>query len=585
LKTLFTILAAILMLAVPINAYAQGVSYQDLLNVNYSGPVFLDAFWTDRTTPPPEGTSLEKVEVGPGDGASVLAVTLVNRGLSDITSVTGYLSLPSGFKASGTDAEQAIATNNEIIPAGDTFVLFFQVDVNERTSVKEYLASLKVDYSRIVEVGQYRNAEMNVPFKLTGKVILDASTDDRLIPGESNTITMTITNRGSAPATGVVVTVAGSTGVNGDTTNASAVSTGAKTFELGVILPGQSASIQPVIYVSNSASETLQTISLDITYGNAYGVKKTSTIPVGMVVLPKPPESVLSVAPVGNSSTILAGKIVDLNFVLSNIGGKPLSDVIISLEPESESVQILGESKWVVKEMATDFRQQYTTQVFAAKDMIAKPTSFNVVVDYLSSGEAKTETLNLGAYVDGEITVRAYEIEVTYIGGRPNITGNLLNEGNILALFTTIELVSAPDLVSVLPPQQYLGDLSENSPLPFSIPISLKDGVREGTYPVSLKVEYKDNLRQLHAFEINTQVNFMPENSQANIGAQANAFPMTGIVLMIGIAAAAVAAAVIIIRRRRRSALKRTIAGSKLENGDDIESVLDSQLEKSKDRK
>lgn len=582
MKILLTVLAAILILAVPISAYAQGVSYQDLLNVNYSGPVFLDAFWTDRTTPPPEGTSLEKVEVGPGDGASVLAVTLVNRGLSDITSVTGYLSLPSGFKASGTNSEQAIATNNEIIPAGDTFVLFFQVDVNERTSVKEYLASLKVDYSRIVEVGQYRNAEMNVPFKLTGKVILDASTDDRLIPGESSAITMTITNRGSAPATGVVVTVAGSTG-NGDTTNTSAVSTGAKTFELGVIGPGQSASIQPVIYASNSASETLQTILLDITYGNAYGVRKTTAIPVGMVVLPKPPESVLSVAPIDNSSTILAGKIVDLNFVLSNIGGKPLSAVIISLEPESESVQILGESKWVVKEMAADFRQQYTTQVFAAKDMIAKPTSFNVVVDYLSAGEAKTETLNLGAYVDGEITVRAYEIEVTYIGGRPNITGNLLNEGNILALFTTIELVGAPDLVSVLPPQQYLGDLSENSPLPFSIPISLKDGVKEGTYPVSLKVEYKDNLRQLHTFEINTQVSFVPENSQASAGAEANALPMTAIALAIGIAAAAVAAAVII---RRRSALKRTIAGSKLENGDDIESVLDSQLEKSsKDRK
>ncbi len=583
MKILIMVLAAILMLAVPISAYAQGVSYQDLLNVNYSGPVFLDAFWTDRTTPPPEGTSLEKVEVGPGDGASVLAVTLVNRGLSDITSVTGHLSLPSGFTASGTNSDQAIATNNEVIKAGDTFVLFFQVDINERTSVKEYLASLKVDYSKIFEVGQYRNAEMNVPFKLTGKVILDASTDDNLIPGKSNTVDMTITNRGSAPATGVVVTVAGSTGVNGNT---SAVSTGAKTFEVGVIRPGQSASIQPVIYASNSASETLQTISLEIAYGNAYGVKKTSTIPVGIVVLPKPPESVLSVAPVDNSSTILAGKIVDLNFVLSNIGGKPLSDVIISLEPESESVQILGESKWVVKEMDADFRQQYTTQVFAAKDMIAKPTSFNVVVDYLSSGEAKTETLNLGAYVDGEITVRAYEVEATYIGGKPNITGNLLNEGNILALFTTIELVSAPDLVSALPPQQYLGDLSENSPLPFSIPISLKDSVKAGTYPVSLKVEYKDNLRQLHTFEINTNVNFVPENSQASAAKETNSMQTTGVALIIGIAAAAVVAAVIIIRRRRKSALKRTIAGSKLDNGDDIESVLDSHLEKSsKDRK
>ena len=68
--TIFILLA--LLLAVPVaSVYAQerGPSKQEILDVNYSGPVFQDAFWTDRTTPPPEGTSLGKVEVGPGDGA------------------------------------------------------------------------------------------------------------------------------------------------------------------------------------------------------------------------------------------------------------------------------------------------------------------------------------------------------------------------------------------------------------------------------------------------------------------------------------------------------------------------------------
>jgi hypothetical protein len=582
LKIVFAVIA-VLLFAVPASAFARGVSSQDLLEVTYSGPVFLDAFWTDRTSPPPQGEFLEKVEVGPGDGASVLAVTLVNRGLSDITSVTGFLTLPSGFRASGTDSREVVATSNEVVEAGGVFTLFFQVDVLDNTSVKEYSADLKVNYSRISEVGQFRTAEISFPFLLTGRVILDASAANRLAPGESSEVTMILSNKGSAPATAVVVTLAGSTGITDTVPNASAISTGQKTFDIGVIEPGQSTEFQTSIFASKSSSETLQTMNLDIAYGNAYGVRKTMTVPVGLIVQPKPPESVLSVAPIGNSSNILSGKIVDLDFVISNIGGKPLSDVIISLEPQSESVQILGESKWIIKEMAANYNQKYTTKVFAANDLISKPTSFDVVIEYLLSGEAKKETLNLGAYVDGEITVRAYEIEVTYIGGRPNITGNLLNEGNVLALFTTIEITSADGLTSSLPPQQYLGDLSENSPLPFSIPIVLKDGVSEGVYPVSLKVQYKDSLRELHTFDVIADVPYKPDttatNSSANDASSGSAMILVG----IGIAIAAIVA-IILIRRKKRSALTRTLAVSK-ENDENIESVLDRQMDRSDDLK
>lgn len=582
MKIVFAVIA-VLLFAVPVSAFARGVSSQDLLEVTYSGPVFLDAFWTDRTSPPPQGEFLEKVEVGPGDGASVLAVTLVNRGLSDITSVTGFLTLPSGFRASGTDSREVVATSNEVVEAGGVFTLFFQVDVRDNTSVKEYTGDLKVNYSRIAEVGQFRTAEISFPFLLTGRVILDASATSRLAPGESSEVAMTLSNKGSAPATGVVVTLAGSTGITETVPNASAISVGQKTFDIGVIEPGQSKEFQTTIFASKSASETLQTMNLDIAYGNAYGVRKTTTVPVGLIVQPKPPESVLSVAPADNSSNILSGKIVDLNFVVSNIGGRPLSDVIISLKPQSESLQIIGESKWIVKEMPVDYNQKYTTRVYAASDLISKPTSFDVVIEYILSGEAKTETLSLGAYVDGEITVRAYEIEVTYIGGRPNITGNLLNEGNVLALFTTIEVTKADELVAFLPPQQYLGDLTENSPLPFSIPIVLKEGVTEGVYPVTLKVQYKDNLRELHTFEVTQDVPYRPDASATNSSANEASSGSLILPIAIGIAAAVIIA-VFLIRRKKRSALTRTLAISK-ENDENIESVLDRQMDRSDDRK
>ncbi|HEX6067605.1 MAG TPA: hypothetical protein VFZ05_02285, partial [Nitrososphaera sp.] len=136
MKLLATLIAAMLLL--PLSAYAQ-LSEEEIVNAKFSGPSFLDAYWTDRTTDPAEGTEIVKTEVGPGDGASVLAVTLVNRGFSDITNIRGILSLPSGFRAAGSSGD-AVATHNNIVEAGGTFTLYFQVQVTQNARVQNYQA-------------------------------------------------------------------------------------------------------------------------------------------------------------------------------------------------------------------------------------------------------------------------------------------------------------------------------------------------------------------------------------------------------------------------------------------------------------
>jgi hypothetical protein len=132
--------------------------------------------------------------------------------------------------------------------------------------------------------------------------------------------------------------------------------------------------------------------------------------------------------------------------------------------------------------------------------------------------------------------------------------------------------------VSALPPSQYLGDLEENSPLPFSIPIDV-GSAGAGTYPVSLKITYKDNLRQLHTLDINSQVKFAPE--QPSTESQGPSFN-PAIPVGIGIAVAIAIIIVVIMRKRKKSTLKRTITENK---HDDIESLLDSQRLKTDERK
>ncbi len=193
MKLLAIVIAA--MLLIPLSAYAQ-LSQSEIVNAGFGGPSFLEAFWTNRTSMPPSGESLEKIEVAPGDGASVLAVTLVNRGFSDITGVTGRLTLPASMKAAGTGSGQALATHNSIVQAGGTFTLFFQVDVSKSASVTEYTTPLRVEYSRTLESGSPRISDTSAVFKVTGKVLIDASARGGAGPGASGKITIEITNTG-----------------------------------------------------------------------------------------------------------------------------------------------------------------------------------------------------------------------------------------------------------------------------------------------------------------------------------------------------------------------------------------------------
>src|SRR5919199_1466986 len=193
-------------------------------------PGFLDAFWTNNLSANSSVPSNSvKKEVGPGDGTSTLAMILVNRGRSDITGVTGYLDLPAGFKAiagKNNGTSQSVGSFYSVVKAGNTFVLYFDMDVLNQAKVGGYSTLLHLKYSKVNQMGQLTST-ITVPFRLTGRVILDTVSDNKeLTPGSPNQLKVTIQNNGNANATAVVVTI---TGVNGNSINSGASVTGSNT--------------------------------------------------------------------------------------------------------------------------------------------------------------------------------------------------------------------------------------------------------------------------------------------------------------------------------------------------------------------
>jgi hypothetical protein len=628
-------------------------------------PSFLEAYWTDNSESTPSSSSSTssnnnnsiKNEVGPGEGASTLAVVLVNKGRSEITALTGYLTLPSsGFRAIEGEnlvnsSNISVASHDSIVKPGETFTLHFTIDVLNNAKVGAYSGLLKLVYSKVLEVGQI-SAPMAVPFRITGKVILDAvSSTQNLVAGSPNDLRILIRNEGSADANGVIATVTDVT--DGTTTatpavsnnknnndndesngesirnnsdsdinvtassstdeattsedgqeadsEASIISLRTTTFNVGNIPAGGSAFITPTVYPSYSSGGTIQNLNLEISYNDAYGTKITTDKSIGIVISPNPPESVLSISPIniintsnlGNAGsanseanidreedTILlkAGKIEEVTFLVSNNGDTPLKDVVLSLDSSLDSVKILGDSRWTFSSMDASSKQELSTQVFAAENVIATPIEFTVDTEYISGGQSKMDSLSIGAYVDGEIRIKAYDLALNDIGGTPNLVGNLLNQGNTIALFTTVEMINTGQantstssssttteqpprpLVRNFPPQQYLGDLSENSPLPFSIPLNIDKGTPRDIYPISIRVTYTDNLRNTHELILNGTVNYTPKStdSTAELGGILGSGELSFIIIPVVIILAIISILAIVVRRRRKGEKRKS---------------------------
>ncbi|HEX7141446.1 MAG TPA: hypothetical protein VF222_03095 [Nitrososphaeraceae archaeon] len=598
-------------------------------------PTFLEAYWTNKPTTTLSQSQVPdnpiKVEVGPGEGPSTLAVVLVNTGRSEITGITGDLTLPEGFKAirgeNDVKSENiSVASYNSIAKPGESFPLYFTFGVLNDTKVGPYYGAMKITYSKVLETGQIVS-NIAVPFRIPGKVILDVILQKQtLITNTPNNLPILLYNKGSANANGVIVTI---TNISGGTTtignkglqnNANSnidnsilynnseannnnnnnlginytipinstnateniltkqmsqrelhvrpIDLQATTFNVGRILANNTALIIPLIYPDYSSGGTIQNMKLKIDYNDPYGNKKNLETSVGLIISPNPPESVLSIDEAikvldtnntdknnnnNNNNTVdnitsnttkkdnlmlRAGMIEGAKITVFNNGNEELEDVVFSLKSESDSVKILGDTRWTLSSIEPFSKKELLTQIFSSEEVISKPISFTLDAEYISGGKSKKDSLSIGAYIQGQIKIRTYEVSVENIGGVLNLVGNLLNEGNTVALFTTIEIINntnnelsskltsnfsqTGDRIKQLPLQslsspQYLGDLTENSPLPFSIPIAINSDTENGKYRTNLKIIYKDDLRTEHDLVLNETVYYIPvEGDQTN---------------------------------------------------------------------
>ncbi len=635
---------------------------------NIKGPVkltFVDSYWTNNIAPETVVASISsgqvtaqqmppvaRVEVDAGEGNSVLAVTIINQGFSDISGVKGFFEFPNGFKALVTpdnlDSDTAISTYNGVVRAGQSFVLYFPVNILENTQVgKEYQGDLKIKYFKLTEQTKkdFRTANIEVPFRLSGKVVLELKGADQgsiapsangansispyerigiinVLAGSPNNLNIELSNIGSATATGVTVNVLSSNqqvttnaesvdGLSNSTLQSTQATTqipfinlGNTVFNVGTLSPNQKFNINPIIFPPISSVNALQNIDIRISFNDAYGNKKTVTHLVGVQIVPAPPQNDLFITPADRESEnniitsskqpsefeqinlqktnpqfkymnlvggysnhlypvttlisppppetriqsqnnnqntvssrdnqieVVAGKTADISFNIKGFesldsDNNVISNLAITITPQSPSVKIIGQSHWNLPTLDAQ-NNILTTSVFASPSLIGNPIFFTVNVQYLKNyQEIKIANFNLGAVVTGNIQLSINNLDVRPIGNELNLVGNVLNEGNSNAQFSKISIqdtivdpASKPlynmtnDESSSPNYTEYLGNLPVDEPVPFNIPLteqivlklfantqnqtSFQQTNRVSTVMVPLKVTYTDSIQNIH---------------------------------------------------------------------------------------
>jgi len=680
-KTSVLSLLLITSLLIPnsLDAYADtpscSSSIVNLQDSSYRGPVYLDSYWTDQSSSSTSTGNPVKKEIGPGEGPSTLAVVMVNRSPSDIIDVTGVLNLPSGFVPSGTSGDPsaqnifkatlrtgannpALASYDNTVTSGSTFTLFFDTSVLPQAKVGLNPTPLVINYYTAGDFTLCNSALLTVPFMLPGKVVLDAVPITTSIPpNQPSTVSISIENKGSSDATGVVVSILGlgQSKTTGSSSSSSSlvlqssqtqlVNLGANMFNIGTIPAFGKTTISTTIYPSSSTSGSTQNVELQLSYGNAYGYKLSSTISTGLVVSPDNTTPTLNISSndENNSPLLTAGKLDDLNFRVTNNGTNVLSNIVISLMPPSTSLSVVGDSKWTIPNMNPGDTKNLSTKVFAATSTINTPASFSVTANYISNGVAKTDLLNLGAYVIGDINLQVNGISVSTVGSTPTITGTLLNQGSTTGLFTSIQLLhpellespiqnntfgrngqsiaaesgssdgagqffgsgsgqssgansgqsfgdgsgqrfrgglSSSQSISSDSTPQYIGDLSSDSPTPFSIPLSGE--IRPGVHQVSFKVVYADDLKHVHELTLNGTVNSQQPTFSANARQGSGFSPVFGIrggmmmLIYLPVTGASAVVATVFVMKKRNSSKNKIQKNNKKDV--DIESLLDDSL-------
>lgn len=213
-------------------------------------------------------------------------------------------------------------------------------------------------------------------------------------------------------------------------------------------------------------------------------------------------------------SALTAGQVNSLPIVIQNVGTGMANSLSISVSLQALSATtgsaplvIEGsDATWYVQNLNAGSKVTLNPQIFASTDAMDKAYQVQVSLNYRDAvGTMHDEVHSLGFSVQGSIIIVVQSVFISPApvgaGGNITVSGNLLNEGNVAAMYMNATAIVKPPFETLDGSSIYLGELDPNTPLPFSLSMRIMSDAANGTYPLNVLFYYKDSFGTTHSVE------------------------------------------------------------------------------------
>ena len=387
-----------------------------------------------------------------------------------------------------------------------------------------------------------RNLGIRITLSEISEILLEASILDPILsPGSTNTLELLLKNVGKRSAFNVDVSLALPDQLSTDL----ALVSGDGHFGLSEIADGEEFILDIGLLVSSQASGRAFQLPLTIRYNDASGATRSVERSLGVTVASGITSKALLVE---LDPSLTVGTINDLAIRLINRGSGDLTNLSIRVTSSLSNISILGSDEFFITKMTTGAMKELIFRAFVPEDIANTAVQMNVHAVYTDEkGKIRSEIFESGISVIGLIKLSIIETSFGHMEGIPTLQGVLLNEGNDPALFTRIKVNNPSSLQSLVTDPFYLGDVSPNAPLPFSLLLKDLNSDGQDILPLVLVMTYQDSLRKDHEIEVPISVNISPPPLPRE-----QESPPSPIIFLLPVAGALVVGAYVFRRRIRR---------------------------------
>jgi uncharacterized repeat protein (TIGR01451 family) len=447
------------------------------------------------------GTASAPIQAGPGDQNVPLMVSLQYLGTETVVSAVAILSLPEGITNTAGSAVAMTRTTN-VLPYS-VFPLLFNLNLASTTALGNRSFALSVEYFT-ASGGQSNALKSSLTFSkaLSGRATLAfASPSPMLIPGQTNNVSVALTNVGTGAAFQISFKAAATAPASVSILNS---------FYVVPSLSAQSTTSQTMsVFVPASAQGSAVSLDFTASYKDPYGNPQSTIQTVGYYVLtPGSRASPISVSI--NPSTLAMGIENNVTLFLANTGSYKIENVSLVFDFPAGQLSWLSSSMAQVKELLPGQNSSVAARIYVPPGATASSTLRVSAKYYDTSGFATNEIRNIGILSRGIIDVRTIDFATAPLQPAPgqifSLTVTLSNVGTGTA-YAVIATPTLPTGFTAFGPSSvFIGDLQGSLPSTFSASILVSNDTGVGTYKIPVQLSYFDNLRSSKSLTINLTV-------------------------------------------------------------------------------